>query len=63
MEPQALLSLRLSTLLGFEDGTDDVLELLLSMDDSQVVDAEKQPSHLICFRHACLTLTTNYLAA
>jgi|JI8StandDraft_1071087.scaffolds.fasta_scaffold833118_1 hypothetical protein len=53
MEPQALLSLRLSTLLGFEDGTDDVLELLLSMDDSQVhvVDAEKQPSHLVFVMH------------
>jgi hypothetical protein len=52
MEPQALLSLRLSTLLGFEDGTEDVLELLLSMDDSQVVlDAEKQPSHLIFVMH------------
>lgn len=36
MEPQALLSQRLSILLGFEDGVDDVLELLLSMDSSEV---------------------------
>ena len=55
MTSQAALVQRLSALFGFEDGVNDVLEHLLSIESSQVCFPKRISSHLTL--HASLART------
>jgi hypothetical protein len=56
--PQAVLAQRLSALLGFEDGTNEVLEHLVSIESSQVCcQAEAKLSLSTRLSYARLTLS------
>ena len=61
MTPQASLVQRLSALLGFEDGVNDVLEHLLSIESSQVCFSKRIPLHLTLHKACFATHTYSHL--